>query len=365
MPGHEILGKKKACLPASCLWLYGVSLTVAIIISWPKIDYPGRSLQRFEAPMTLAHALGLLATVGGCAGRPPNFVIMLADDMGCGDWSRTGAPAETPHLDAMSRSDHGVWFQRAYSGNPICSPTRASLHTGRTPARSCITGVEQHILCHAGAGGCGGSEFGLGNATRKWNAAAAAAAAAAVSEEEAALLDSGAGIAQAGSPPPAAAAATSGYLSAFYGKWHLGSLSDRGVGSVDCYKRPHNVSACQLGYWAQGDGCCFGLDGHLDVSHPLHFGYDEFVATPECAASATTNCGCFFFPSPHNDTPCELGHYHQHGGPPFNECMQYYKGNVSADPFFLTTFRRMPTANAGGLDRIEGWHRTGLGETRL
>ena len=54
------------------------------------------------------------------------------------------------------------------------------------------------------------------------------------------------------------------------------------------------------------------------------------MATPECAASATTNCGCFFFPAPHNDTPCELGHYHQHDGqPPYNECMQYYVGNTT------------------------------------
>jgi hypothetical protein len=29
-----------------------------------------------------------------------------------------------------------------------------------------------------------------------------------------------------------------GYLSGFYGKWHLGSLSDRGVGSPDCYPMP-------------------------------------------------------------------------------------------------------------------------------
>lgn len=66
----------------------------------------------------------------------------------------------------MSRADTGVWFQRAYSGNPICSPTRASLQTGRTPARSCIYGVEQHILCVEGRGGCSRGEYALGNATR-------------------------------------------------------------------------------------------------------------------------------------------------------------------------------------------------------
>lgn len=47
--------------------------------------------------------------------------------MGWGDWSRTGAPAHTPHLETMSRSEGAVWFHRAYAGNPICSPTRASV----------------------------------------------------------------------------------------------------------------------------------------------------------------------------------------------------------------------------------------------
>jgi hypothetical protein len=118
---------------------------------------------------------------------------------------------------------------------------------------------------------------------------------------------------------------------------HLGSLSDRGVGSADCYAKPANTS-CQQGYWEKDGGCCFGIDSKLDVSHPMHFGFDEFVATPECAASATTNCGCFFHPSPHNDTPCELGHYlHPDGDAnrtrdiPYLECMQYYVGNQTAD----------------------------------
>ena len=100
--------------------------------------------------------------------------------MGWGDWSRTGSPAKdvpgggTPHLDAMSRSAGAVWFERAYSGNPICSPTRASVLTGRTPARTCIYNVDHHILCRAGEGGttdssppCKRGEYSLANATRE------------------------------------------------------------------------------------------------------------------------------------------------------------------------------------------------------
>ena len=91
----------------------------------------------------------LICSSAAAASTKPSFVIMLADDMvspifspclnsfcphpvpivlipvafvlmkGWGDWSRTGSPARTPHLDAMSRSQHAVWFHRAYSGNPI------------------------------------------------------------------------------------------------------------------------------------------------------------------------------------------------------------------------------------------------------
>jgi hypothetical protein len=96
---------------------------------------------------------------------------------------------------------------------------------------------------------------------------------------------------------------------------------------------------CQMGYWKKNGGCCYGIDDQTSLSHPLHFGFDEFVATPECAASATTNCGCFFWPSPHNNTPCELGHYAHPGGDmeaqrsvPYLECMQYYVGNATAAP---------------------------------
>eukprot|EP00035_Acanthoeca_spectabilis_P039999 m.66580 g.66580 ORF g.66580 m.66580 type:complete len:411 (+) comp9823_c0_seq2:119-1351(+) len=269
---------------------------------------------RMRGATAVAAVVVAVAGQVAAAAKAPSFIIMLADDMGWGDWSLTGSPARTPHLEAMSRADTGVWFQRAYSGNPICSPTRASLQTGRTPARSCIYGVEQHILCVEGRGGCSRGEYALGNATRD---------------------------------------ADANYLSGFYGKWHLGSLSNRGVGSPDCYPKL-NDTHCQLGYWEvddtpNGPGCCFGVDSHLDVAHPLNFGYDEFVATPECAASATTNCGCFFNPSPHNDTPCELGHYHQSPGmAPYNECMQYYAGNLSGPPRTTKSGAPAPPTPGGG-----------------
>ena len=53
----------------------------------------------------IAGVILLLATAGrqvnATAQKPPNFVIMMADDMGWGDWSRTGSPGHTPYLEAM------------------------------------------------------------------------------------------------------------------------------------------------------------------------------------------------------------------------------------------------------------------------
>ncbi len=68
----------------------------------------------------------------------PSIVLILADDLGWADLGCYGADLhETPHLDALARQ--GVRFTQAYSPAPVCSPTRASLMTGKHPARLGIT----------------------------------------------------------------------------------------------------------------------------------------------------------------------------------------------------------------------------------
>ncbi len=71
---------------------------------------------------------------------PPHIVLVMADDMG---WGQTGyyqhPVLKTPHLDAMAEA--GLRFDRFYAAAPVCSPTRASVLTGRTNRR---TGVESH-----------------------------------------------------------------------------------------------------------------------------------------------------------------------------------------------------------------------------
>tara|TARA_R110002049_G_scaffold72490_6_gene187462 strand:- start:181098 stop:182570 length:1473 start_codon:yes stop_codon:yes gene_type:complete len=70
----------------------------------------------------------------------PNIVLVMADDMGWGQTGYYNHPVlKTPNLDAMS--ENGLRFDRFYAGAPVCSPTRASVLTGRANDR---TGVVQH-----------------------------------------------------------------------------------------------------------------------------------------------------------------------------------------------------------------------------
>ena len=71
-----------------------------------------------------------LASATRAADTPPNVIFLMADDLGYGDVGFNGNKfVETPHLDRMAKD--GIRFTRFYSIGPICSPTRASVQTGR------------------------------------------------------------------------------------------------------------------------------------------------------------------------------------------------------------------------------------------
>ena len=76
----------------------------------------------------------------------PNVVLVVADDMGYGDFGAFGNEAvRTPHLDRLI--GEGVCFRQHYSASPICAPARAALLTGRYPHRTgAITQHEIHGL---------------------------------------------------------------------------------------------------------------------------------------------------------------------------------------------------------------------------
>src|SRR5215831_626726 len=76
--------------------------------------------------------------------RKPNFIIFLADDLGCHDIGAWGAAdLKTPNIDALSAS--GARFTNWYAAAPVCAPSRAALLTGRYPIRAGVPGNGEQL----------------------------------------------------------------------------------------------------------------------------------------------------------------------------------------------------------------------------
>jgi len=119
-------------------------------------------------------AAALFLTAGSAFSvEPPNIVLVMADDQGWGDMAYNGHPhLKTPNFDALARE--GVRFDQFHAAAPVCSPTRGSVMTGRTPNRF----------------GC----FSWGHSLRP---------------QEITIAE---------------ALKTAGYTTGHFGKWHLGSV---------------------------------------------------------------------------------------------------------------------------------------------
>ena len=86
------------------------------------------------AAVALALALPAPPAAAAEAGRPPNVVVILMDDMGWRDVGFMGnAFVDTPHLDRLAK--RGLVFTQAYASAPNCAPTRACLMSGQTTPR--------------------------------------------------------------------------------------------------------------------------------------------------------------------------------------------------------------------------------------
>tara|TARA_Y100001934_G_scaffold85481_1_gene106189 strand:- start:1068 stop:2408 length:1341 start_codon:yes stop_codon:yes gene_type:complete len=89
---------------------------------------------------TLLSAILLIALVPLTNAAKPNVLVILVDDLGYADLSCFGAKdLKSPHLDQLARE--GMKFVNFYANCPVCSPTRASLITGRYPDVVGVPGV--------------------------------------------------------------------------------------------------------------------------------------------------------------------------------------------------------------------------------
>ena len=146
----------------------------------------------------------------------PNFILMMADDLGWGELAYNGLNPhiKTPNLDEMSRN--GIRFDRFYSASAVCSPTRASVMTGRNPTRQGIA--------NANAGHMLPEEITIAEAVK-----------------------------------------TVGYTTGHFGKWHLGTLtteikdSNRGAPGVKSHFSPP---------WINGFDVCFSTEAKTPTYNP-------------------------------------------------------------------------------------------------
>jgi arylsulfatase A-like enzyme len=102
----------------------------------------GSALRRVasKARFLLGAFLGLIPAFSAPASEPPpNFVVVLVDDLGVGDLGSYGQPMiQTPRLDAMASG--GIRLTRLYAGDAWCPVTRVSLLTGRHAGHAVVRG---------------------------------------------------------------------------------------------------------------------------------------------------------------------------------------------------------------------------------
>ncbi|KAG7354291.1 sulfatase [Nitzschia inconspicua] len=160
----------------------------------------------------------------------PSFLFLLADDIGWGDFSYNNGTALTPNIDAWAKRDGSVLLQDFHSGGTVCSPTRATILTGRHHFRDCVDfvyGCSDMSQCVPNFEFAPSKTFTVGDAVRT-----------AFPEEY-----DGNGV-------------------FFAGKWHLGSFFN--------------------------DSEAYGGT----TSSPLTHGFNKMNATIEVAPTATLNCQC-------------------------------------------------------------------------
>lgn len=135
-------------------------------------------MRRVIAIILVLCGIKVLAGVAATAGRPPNIIFILADDLGYGDIGPFGQKKiTTPILNRLAAD--GMRFTQHYAGNAVCAPSRCVLLTGRNPGHAWIrdnrevqpegqtplpanTVTLPHLLKQHGYVTCAAGKWGLG-----------------------------------------------------------------------------------------------------------------------------------------------------------------------------------------------------------
>ncbi|NNC39020.1 MAG: arylsulfatase [Hyphomonadaceae bacterium] len=97
-----------------------------------KVKYKRVASSDFDFPTEQTANLAELVKQRAVDAKPPNVVILLADDLGWADVGYHGSDIQTPNIDRLAKE--GMRLERFYA-TPFCTPTRAALMTGRDPIK--------------------------------------------------------------------------------------------------------------------------------------------------------------------------------------------------------------------------------------
>lgn len=174
----------------------------------------------FAMPVISLSLLGSGCAPREATQRPPNILFIMIDDLGWTDLHCQGnALLETPNIDRLATQ--GMRFTDAYAAAPVCSPTRAAIMTGLSPARLAIT---NHIPDQ--------NRFQPDNATLR-----SAETVNFLALDYVTIAEHLKG---------------AGYANAFIGKWHLSGTRSE-MTSSEPKRRPE-----YQGFDRNVGGCCFG-----------------------------------------------------------------------------------------------------------